>query len=73
MTNKQEVLGRTISPTSSTCHLFEVLEPNLIEVNISELTLTSFSSVSLNLTEMTAVNNLVVMVTMGHKQFKVTV
>jgi hypothetical protein len=25
-------------------HLFEVLEPNLMELNISELTITSFNS-----------------------------
>jgi hypothetical protein len=26
------------------CHVFEVLEPNLMEINLSELTLTSFNS-----------------------------
>jgi hypothetical protein len=50
--------------------LFEVFEPNLMERHLSELTLTSFSSVILNLTEFTTVNNLVVMVTMKHKQSK---
>jgi hypothetical protein len=49
----QEVLGRTNSPAFHTCHLFEVLEPNL--------------------TEFTAVNNLVAMVTMENKQSKPTV
>jgi hypothetical protein len=44
-------------------HLFDVLEPNLMEINLSELTLTSFNSIELNLTEFTAVNNLVAMVT----------
>jgi hypothetical protein len=51
-----------------TSHLFEVLEPNLIELNLSELTVTSFNSIYLNLTEFTAVNNLVAMVTIKHKQ-----
>jgi hypothetical protein len=54
-------------------HLFEVREPNLMELNLSELTLTSFSSILLNLTECTSVNNLVAMVTMVHKQSKPTV
>jgi hypothetical protein len=40
MQDKQEVLGRTNSRTFPTCHLFEVLEPNLMEFNLSELTLT---------------------------------
>jgi hypothetical protein len=39
-----------------------------MEHNLSELTLTSFNS-----TEFTAVNNLVAMVTMEHKQSKPTV
>jgi hypothetical protein len=39
----QEVLGRTNSRTFPTCHLLEVLEPNLMELNLSELTLTSFN------------------------------
>jgi hypothetical protein len=42
---KQEVLGRTNSPTVPACHLFELLEPNLMEINLSELTLTSFNSI----------------------------
>jgi hypothetical protein len=50
-----------------------VLEPNLMDINLSELTLVSFSSVLLNLTEFTAVNNLIAMVTMERKQSKVTV
>jgi hypothetical protein len=54
-------------------HLFEVLGPNLMELNISELTLTSLNSIKLNLTKFTAVNNLVAMVTMEHKQSKPTV
>jgi hypothetical protein len=37
-----------------------------MELNISELTLTSFNSIQLNLTELTAVNKLVVTVTMEH-------
>jgi hypothetical protein len=40
---KKGVLGRTNSPNSPTfpaSHLFEVLEPNLMEINLSELTLT---------------------------------
>jgi hypothetical protein len=48
-------------------HLFEVLEPNLVELN-----LTSFSSVQLNLTEFTAVHNFVAMV-ITDKQSKPTV
>jgi hypothetical protein len=42
---RQEVLRRTNSPTFPACHLFEVLEPNLMEINLSELTLTSFNSI----------------------------
>jgi hypothetical protein len=49
-------------------NLFEVLEPHLTELNVSELTLTSF-----NLTELTALNNLVAMFTTEHKQSKPTV
>jgi hypothetical protein len=45
-------------------HLFDILEPNLVELNISERTLTSFSSVYLNLIEFTEVKKLVAMVTM---------
>jgi hypothetical protein len=41
-----------------------------MKLNISELTLTSFNSMQLNLTEFTAVNILVAMVTMGHKKYK---
>jgi hypothetical protein len=41
-----------------------------MELNLSELTLTSFSSIRLNLTEFTVLNNLVVMVTIEHKQSK---
>jgi hypothetical protein len=40
---QQKVLGRTNSSTLLTCHLFEVLERNLTELNLSELTLTSFN------------------------------
>jgi hypothetical protein len=40
----QEVLGRTNSPTFLTCHLFEVLEPHLMELNLSKRTF-NFSSV----------------------------
>jgi hypothetical protein len=43
-----------------------------MEINLSELTLTSFNSIELNLTEFTAAN-LVAMVTMEHKQSKPTV
>jgi hypothetical protein len=42
-----------------------------MELNLSKLTLTS--SIQLNLTEFTAVNNLVAMVTMEYKQSKPTV
>jgi hypothetical protein len=41
-----------------------------MKINISELTLTSFNSIYFNLTEFTAVNNLVAMVTMERKQYK---
>jgi hypothetical protein len=44
-----------------------------MEINLSEFTLTLFNSIWLNLTEFTAVNNLVAMATMGHKQSKPTV
>jgi hypothetical protein len=37
-----------------------------MELNLSELTLTSFDSFQFNLTEFTAVYNLVAMVTMEH-------
>jgi hypothetical protein len=37
--------GKTNSPSFPTCHLFEVLEPNVMEINLSELTLTSFKSI----------------------------
>jgi hypothetical protein len=43
----------------SISHLFEVPEPNLMELNISELTLTSLNSNEPNLTKFTAVNNTV--------------
>jgi hypothetical protein len=42
---EQEILGRANSPTFPTCHLFEVLEPNLMKINLSELTLTSLNSI----------------------------
>jgi hypothetical protein len=45
MAHKQEVVGRTNLPTFPTCHLFEVLEPNLMEHNLRELTLTLFNSI----------------------------
>jgi hypothetical protein len=42
----QEVLRRTNSPTFPTLsRLSVVLEPNLMELNLSELTLTSFNSI----------------------------
>jgi hypothetical protein len=44
-----------------------------MKINLSELTLISFNLMLLNLTEFTAVNNLVAMVTMEHKQSKPTV
>jgi hypothetical protein len=44
-----------------------------MELNLNELALASFNSVKLNLTEFTAVDNLVAMVTMEHKQSKPTV
>jgi hypothetical protein len=44
-----------------------------MELNLSEITLTPFNSISLNLTEFTAVNNLVAMVTVEHKQSKSTI
>jgi hypothetical protein len=50
-----------------------VPEPNLMEINLSELTLNAFNSILLNLIEFTAVNNLVAMVTMAHKHYKPTV
>jgi hypothetical protein len=43
-------------------------KPNLMEIILSELTLTS--SIQLNLSKFTAVNNLVAMFTMEHKQYK---
>jgi hypothetical protein len=46
-----------------------------MELNLSELTsllITPFNSTQLNSTEFTAVNNLVAMVTMEHKQSKPT-
>jgi hypothetical protein len=54
-------------------YLFKVLEPNLVELDLSELALTSFNIIQLNLTEFTAVNNLVTMVTMKRKQPNPTV
>jgi hypothetical protein len=65
-----EELFRLLSYIS---YLFEVFEPNLMELNLSEVTLTSFNSIELNLTEFTAVNHLVSMVTMEYKQSKPTV
>jgi hypothetical protein len=44
-----------------------------MELNLSEFTLTSFISIQLNLTEFTAVINLIAMVTIEHKQAKPTV
>jgi hypothetical protein len=41
-----------------------------MKINLSELIWTSFKSIELNLTEFTAVNNLVAMVTMEPKQSK---
>jgi hypothetical protein len=35
---RQEVMGRTNSPAFPACHLFEVLEPNFMELNLSEVT-----------------------------------
>jgi hypothetical protein len=32
--------GKNYSPTFPACHLFEVLEPHLMELNLSELTFT---------------------------------
>jgi hypothetical protein len=43
-----------------------------MELNLSEFTLTSFNEIYLNLSEFTAVNNLVAMVTMEHKKSKPT-
>jgi hypothetical protein len=42
---QQAVMQRTNSPAFPTCHLFEVLEPNLMELNLSELTLTLFNRI----------------------------
>jgi hypothetical protein len=42
---KQKVLKRTNSRTFPVCNLFGVIEPNLMEHNLSELTLISFSSI----------------------------
>jgi hypothetical protein len=40
----QKVLGRTILPTFPyISYLFEVLEPNSLELNLSEPTLTTFN------------------------------
>jgi hypothetical protein len=36
-------------------HSFEVLEHNLMEINLSELTLILFSSISLNLNKFTVI------------------
>jgi hypothetical protein len=46
--SEQEVMGRTNSPTFPTYNLFEVPEPNLTELNLSELTSTSFISTQFN-------------------------
>jgi hypothetical protein len=43
-----------------------------MELNLSELILTLFNSIELNLIEFTAVNKLVSMVTMEHKTSKPT-
>jgi hypothetical protein len=46
---KQEVLGRTnFAYFPYISHLFEVLGPNLMELNLSELILTSFNSTLCN-------------------------
>jgi hypothetical protein len=42
---EQEVLGRKFAYFPYISHLFVVLQPNLMEINISEFTLTSFNSV----------------------------
>jgi hypothetical protein len=44
-----------------------------MELNLSELTVSSFNSIYLNVIEFTTVNNLVAMLTKEHKQFKPTV
>jgi hypothetical protein len=44
-----------------------------MQLDLSELTLTSFNSPQLTLTEFTAVNNLIAMVAMENKQSKPTV
>jgi hypothetical protein len=48
---RQEILGRTNSPTFPTCHLFELLELSLMELNLSELTLAY--SIQFNLIKLT--------------------
>jgi hypothetical protein len=53
-----EELTRLLSLRKS---LFEVIEPNLMELNLNELTLTSLNSILRNITEVTAVKNLVAM------------
>jgi hypothetical protein len=40
-----------------------------MELNLSELTLTSFNSFQLNLTEFTAINNPIAMVTMKPEKY----
>jgi hypothetical protein len=65
-------MERSNSPTFRACHLSEVLEPNLMKLNLSKLTLTTSNSKELNLTKSTAVNKLDAMSTMGHKQSKPT-
>jgi hypothetical protein len=65
---KQQVLGRTNSRTFLTLnHLFEMPESNLLEINLEE---TYFNFIQFNSTEFTAINDLGVMVTMEHKQYK---
>jgi hypothetical protein len=44
-----------------------------MKLYLSELTLTSFNTIQLSLTEITSVNNLVTMVTMENKQSKLKV
>jgi hypothetical protein len=68
--HKQEDLRRTYFPYVS--YLFEALDPNVMELDISELILTSFNSILLNLTKFTTVN-LIAMVTMEHIKYKRTV
>jgi hypothetical protein len=68
----QEVLERTNSHAFLICLLLEVLEPNLMELNLSELTSTLFKSIKLNL-KIYYSKLLVVMVTMEHNQYNPTI